>query len=84
MRLKICFKKGGPPRRKQHPIPLPGGSQRQAHYQELFEHTQLFGHKLKQIVEFLSGNLAWAEIGFKIEKLFDFPKMSENLDWAEH
>ena len=58
---KNASKKGAPTRRKQLPIPLPGGSRTGSHYQELFEHKQLFGHKLKQLFEILSKNVAWAE-----------------------
>ena len=58
---KNASKKGAPTRRKQLPIPLPGGSRTGSHYQELFEHKQLLGHKLKQLFEFLPENVDWAE-----------------------
>ena len=58
---EIVSQKRAPTRRKQVPIPLPGASRTGSHYQELFEHKQLFGHKLKQLFEFLSENVDWAE-----------------------
>ena len=58
---KNASKKGAPTRRKWHLIPLPGGSRTGSHYQELFEHKQLLGHKLKQLFEFLPENVDWAQ-----------------------
>ena len=61
-RNAMCVeKKRRPAKVKWTPIPLPGGSRTGSHYQELFEHKQLFGHKLKQLFEFLSENVDWAE-----------------------
>ena len=53
---KNASEKGAPTRRKQLPIPLSG-----SHYQELFEHKQLLGHKLKHVFELLFENVDWAE-----------------------